>query len=292
MQQQRPSFGQLPALHSTRRASSARAVSAAGLDTWLERVTRLAGHASDGKWAPPPSAGSASRRKTLSRGFDEERADVPSGHARGPRSASSRGSLDSYYAFEGEDGANAGGPEDDEDGADDAAGLPSNACPPSASRSSDGDPLAFHAGLEGRWQFFRIAKSIHERPADADTVAGWVHADLGDGGGGADDGRPSTALSTVEGAAARGFLEFLGKRALPPRPILARIDLETRHLNASGAGLGDDFGTALTCVESQPIQDTFNLSVPERIFGGPLSSRRELGERIRTVQESWETSSI
>ena len=45
-------------------------------------------------------------------------------------------------------------------------------------------------------------------------------------------------------------------------------------------------------VESQPIQDTFNLSVPERIFGGSLSSRRELGERIRTVQESWETSSI
>ena len=46
------------------------------------------------------------------------------------------------------------------------------------------------------------------------------------------------------------------------------------------------------CVESQPIQDTFNLSVPERIFGGSLSRRRELGERIRTVQESWETSSI
>jgi len=49
---------------------------------------------------------------------------------------------------------------------------------------------------------------------------------------------------------------------------------------------------AARCVESQPIQDTFNLSVPERIFGGSLSSRRELGERIRTVQESWETSSI
>ena len=46
------------------------------------------------------------------------------------------------------------------------------------------------------------------------------------------------------------------------------------------------------CVESQPIQDTFNLSVPERILGLSLSSRRELGERIRTVQESWETSSI
>ena len=46
------------------------------------------------------------------------------------------------------------------------------------------------------------------------------------------------------------------------------------------------------CVESQPIQDTFNLSVPERIFRGSLSSRRELGERMRTVQESWETSSI
>ena len=49
---------------------------------------------------------------------------------------------------------------------------------------------------------------------------------------------------------------------------------------------------AWACVESQPIQDTFNLSVSERIFGGSLSSRRELGERIRTVQESWETSSI
>ena len=49
---------------------------------------------------------------------------------------------------------------------------------------------------------------------------------------------------------------------------------------------------AVTCVESQPIQDTFNLSVSERIFWGSLSSRRELGERIRTVQESWETSSI
>ena len=49
---------------------------------------------------------------------------------------------------------------------------------------------------------------------------------------------------------------------------------------------------AAACVESQPIQDTFILSVPERIFGGSLSSRRELGERIRTVQESWETSSI
>ena len=46
------------------------------------------------------------------------------------------------------------------------------------------------------------------------------------------------------------------------------------------------------CVESQPIQDTFNVSVPERIFGGSLSRRREPGERIRTVQESWETSSI
>ena len=37
------------------------------------------------------------------------------------------------------------------------------------------------------------------------------------------------------------------------------------------------------CVESQPIQDNFNVSVPERIFGGSLFSRRELGERIRTV---------
>ena len=36
----------------------------------------------------------------------------------------------------------------------------------------------------------------------------------------------------------------------------------------------------------------FNSSVPERIFENSLSSRRELGERIRTVQESWETSSI
>ena len=54
----------------------------------------------------------------------------------------------------------------------------------------------------------------------------------------------------------------------------------------------DNSVPAVTCVESQPIQDTFNLSVPERIFGGSLSSRRELGERIRTVQESWETSSI
>ena len=49
---------------------------------------------------------------------------------------------------------------------------------------------------------------------------------------------------------------------------------------------------AIGCVESQPIQDTFNLSVSERIFWGSLSSRRELGKRIRTVQESWETSSI
>ena len=52
------------------------------------------------------------------------------------------------------------------------------------------------------------------------------------------------------------------------------------------------FEKAGTCVESQPIQDTFNVSVPERIFGGSLSRRREVGERIRTVQESWETSSI
>ena len=42
---------------------------------------------------------------------------------------------------------------------------------------------------------------------------------------------------------------------------------------------------AAITVESQPIQDTFNLSVPERIIGDSLSSRRELGERIRTVQE-------
>ena len=62
--------------------------------------------------------------------------------------------------------------------------------------------------------------------------------------------------------------------------------------DAAGAFSKLDTEYAAHCVESQPIQDTFNLSVPERIFGGSLSSRRELGERIRTVQESWETSSI
>ena len=59
---------------------------------------------------------------------------------------------------------------------------------------------------------------------------------------------------------------------------------------AAAAACGGD--EVLLCVESQPIQDTFNVRVPERIFGSSLSSRRELGERIRTVQESWETSSI
>ena len=43
------------------------------------------------------------------------------------------------------------------------------------------------------------------------------------------------------------------------------------------------------CVESQPIQDTFNVGVPERIFGSSLSP---VVENSRTVQESWETSSI
>ena len=47
-------------------------------------------------------------------------------------------------------------------------------------------------------------------------------------------------------------------------------------------------------VESKPyFEIRFNVSVPERILQGlSLSSRRELGERIRTVQESLETSSI
>ena len=48
------------------------------------------------------------------------------------------------------------------------------------------------------------------------------------------------------------------------------------------------------CVESQPIQDTFNLSVPERIFGGSLSSRRgTTGSRRPTgPRKPRETSSI
>ena len=64
-----------------------------------------------------------------------------------------------------------------------------------------------------------------------------------------------------------------------------------RHL-AVLARERDRHAAVSNCVESQPIQDTFNVSVPERIFGGSLSSRRKLGERIRTVQESWETSSM
>ena len=66
------------------------------------------------------------------------------------------------------------------------------------------------------------------------------------------------------------------------------VEAAARFRNGTGVVFDEAYG----CVESQPIQDTFNLSVPERIFEGSLSSRRELGERIRTVQESWETSSI
>ena len=62
--------------------------------------------------------------------------------------------------------------------------------------------------------------------------------------------------------------------------------------SGSDSELEDRDAAADACVESQPIQDTFDLSVPERIFENSLPSRRELGERIRTVQESWETSSI
>ena len=59
---------------------------------------------------------------------------------------------------------------------------------------------------------------------------------------------------------------------------------ENPRLDACLKELGLTEDVASACVESQPIQDTFNVSVPERIFGGSLSSRRELGERRRRVQ--------
>ena len=43
------------------------------------------------------------------------------------------------------------------------------------------------------------------------------------------------------------------------------------------------------CAESQQIQDTFNLSVPEQILKDTFTGRREIGERGQTVQEIWET---
>ena len=112
----------------------------------------------------------------------------------------------------------------------------------------------YHGGQEGRAHFFSIAKNIHDRPADADTVRHWLEEDLdvddlsrgrprspGSGGGASSPVR----VSRVEGAAARVFCEVLKSKSLPPRPTLARLHAGHRHLDATGASLGDDFGEAL-----------------------------------------------
>ena len=50
--------------------------------------------------------------------------------------------------------------------------------------------------------------------------------------------------------------------------------MRREHGGDDGRLRGDVY--AVTCVESQPIQDTFNLSVSKRMFENSLSSRREL----------------
>ena len=140
----------------------------------------------------------------------------------------------------------------------------------------------------------------------------------GGGGGGGSAGGPGGAARAGDIVVLRdgSVGEALGFERTDPRYVRVRVagDDATRAAPAAGARVlrprseawwravarlrVDDCAArafcegVAGCVESQPIQDTFNLSVPERIFGVSLSSRRELGERIRTVQESWETSSI
>ncbi|KAK7232791.1 hypothetical protein SO694_000372114 [Aureococcus anophagefferens] len=195
------------------------------LDVWLNRVTSLGKRASAGKWRPPVAA--LGRLETL----QPVPQPLPSILSRPTTSELPRPAT-----------------------AEDGDGLPLGVCAPSAARASKGDPLAYHGGQEGRAHFFSIAKNIHDRPADADTVRHWLEEDLdvddlsrgrprspSSGGGGASPVR----VSRVEGAAARVFCEVLKSKSLPPRPTLARLHAGHRHLDATGASLGDDFGEAL-----------------------------------------------
>jgi len=124
-------------------------------------------------------------------------------------------------------------------------------------------------------------------------------------GGGALRGIPRILQKYLPPSNRTRFPRFLDHSSSLPKVSttgerVSKISFRKTHvegiLNRLGFRAGGAEGAAAAiaraCVESQPIQDTFNLSVPVRIFGGSLSSRRELGERIRTVQESWETSSI
>ncbi|KAJ8605210.1 hypothetical protein CTAYLR_000443 [Chrysophaeum taylorii] len=123
---------------------------------------------------------------------------------------------------------------------------------PSAERTVDtSSALAYYAGEMGRERFFAIAKSMGRRPADRERIKGWLTEDANKV-----EEVPSSpsstrrvdivpAISTVEGAAARKYLEGLEEASLPPRPILNQTDAETKRLNLSSLGMGDKFGKAL-----------------------------------------------
>jgi len=136
--------------------------------------------------------------------------------------------------------------------------------------------------------------------------------DAGDDGGDGDDGRAAAdprvrsipyvvfatdlVVAIGSGMTVKYFPLFFkndcGMTPAQVQAIYVAVPLAMVAASTGATKLGKVLGRVEACVESQPIQDTFNLSVPERIFKNSLSSRRDLGERMRTVQESWETSSI
>ena len=142
-------------------------------------------------------------------------------------------------------------------------GAPNRSAPP---LDCDGDYAALGLCAAGA----AVAESARRKFADREIAAAYEAARAAAGNDGARRRRLKAARRSI--AAARAHRAAAARRG--------RCALRGYATKAPG------------CVESQPIQDTFNVSVPERIFGGSLSSRREPGERIRTVQESWETSSI
>lgn len=251
----------LPSLQSrTTSGLGCRVQNPVELQGWLERVTMLAdGLREEGKpkWAPPAMTALEIKRKRNLWGMTRDGRHYAKHHRRhhhGHRS-------DDY--FPGSDlasrpesrGSRPGTRELRPDTPLGEDGLPVGVCEASARKVfDDEDPLEYHSGVKGRRHFFDIAKNIHARPADAAQVQQWLDADTVMD----DDG---TRLSKVEGAASRGFLGFLMNRSLPPRPILSRIDLAEKELDVSGAGIRDEFGTALVQALPQlPGLEKLNVS--------------------------------